>query len=61
MDISDVRRGTQRKHVDEDWAIRTVEELAADHAYDLILVSVQEWMFAAKFLESRSTKRERQL
>jgi 2-dehydropantoate 2-reductase len=56
LDILDVRRGTQRKHVDEDWAIRTVEELPADHPYDLILVSVQEWMFVevAKFLESRT-------
>jgi 2-dehydropantoate 2-reductase len=56
LDVLDVRRGTQRKHVDEDWAIRMVEELPADHSYDLILVSVQEWMFAevAKFLESRA-------
>jgi 2-dehydropantoate 2-reductase len=56
LDIFDVRRGTKRKHVDEDWAIRMVEELPADHSYDLILVSVQEWMFAevVKFLESRT-------
>ena len=56
LDILDVRRGAQRKHVDEDWAIRMVEELPPDHSYDLILVSVQEWMFveAAKFLESRT-------
>ncbi len=55
LDIFDGRRGAQRKHIDEDWAIRMVEELPADHTYDLILVSVQEWMFAevAKFLESR--------
>jgi 2-dehydropantoate 2-reductase len=56
LDVLDVRRGTQRKHVDEDWPIRMVEELPANHSYDLILVSVQEWMFAdvAKFLESRT-------
>jgi 2-dehydropantoate 2-reductase len=56
LDILDVRRGTQRKHVDENWALRMVEELPADHAYDLILVSVQSWQFAevAKFLESRT-------
>ena len=55
LDIFDLRRGAQPKHVDEDWTIRMVEELPADHSYDLILVSVQEWMFAevAKFLESR--------
>ena len=53
LDILDVRRGTQKKHVDEDWALRMVEELPADHTYDLILVSVQSWQFAevAKFLE----------
>ncbi|WP_158822751.1 ketopantoate reductase family protein [Granulicella sp. S156] len=56
LDIFDMRRGAQRKHVDEDWPIRMVEELPADHSYDLILVSVQEWMFAevAKLLESRA-------
>jgi 2-dehydropantoate 2-reductase len=56
LDIFDMRRGAQRKHVDEDWPIRMVEELPADHSCDLILVSVQEWMFAevAKFLESRA-------
>jgi 2-dehydropantoate 2-reductase len=56
LDILDVRRKAQRKHVDEDWAIRMVEELPADHSYDFILVSVQEWMFAevAKFLQSRA-------
>jgi 2-dehydropantoate 2-reductase len=56
LDILDGRRGAQRKHVDEDWAIRMVEELPTDHSYDLILVSVQEWMFAevAKLLESRT-------
>jgi 2-dehydropantoate 2-reductase len=50
-----VRRGTQRKHVDENWALRMVEDLPPDHSYDLILVSVQSWQFAevAKFLESR--------
>ncbi len=55
LDIIDTRRGAQRKHVHEDWTIRMVEELPPDHTYDLILVSVQEWMFAevAKFLESR--------
>jgi len=55
LDIFDLRRGAQPKYVDEDWTIRMVEELPADHSYDLILVSVQEWMFAevAKFLESR--------
>src|SRR6202453_2265006 len=56
LDILDVRRGTQRKHVDENWALRMVEELPADHSYDLVLVSVQSWQFAevAKFLESRT-------
>jgi 2-dehydropantoate 2-reductase len=56
LDILDGRRGAQRKHVDEDWALHMVEELSPDHSYDLILVSVQEWMFAevAKFLESRT-------
>ena len=56
LDILDVRRGTQRKHVNENWALRMVEELPADHSYDLILVSVQSWQFAevAKFLESRT-------
>ena len=27
LDILDGRRGTERKHVDEDWAIRMVDEL----------------------------------
>jgi 2-dehydropantoate 2-reductase len=32
LDILDVRRGTQRKHVDENWALRMVEELRVDHS-----------------------------
>ena len=56
LDVLDARRGAQRKHVNENWAIRMVEELPANHNYDLILVSVQEWMFAevATFLVSRT-------
>ena len=56
LDMLDGRRGAPRKHVDEDWALRMVEELPTDHSYDLILVSVQEWQFdeVAKFLESRT-------
>ena len=56
LDISDGRRGAPRKHVDEDWALRMVEQLPTDHSYDLILVSVQEWQFdeVAKFLEART-------
>src|SRR3984957_4356337 len=56
LDVFDARRGAQRKHVNESWAIRMVEELPANHNYDLILVSVQEWMFAevATFLVSRA-------
>jgi 2-dehydropantoate 2-reductase len=56
LDIFDLRRGAQSKHVDEDWKVRLMEELPPDHSYDLIFVSVQEWMFAevAKFLRSRA-------
>jgi 2-dehydropantoate 2-reductase len=56
LDIFDLRRGTRPKRVDEDWTVRMVEELPADHSYDLILVSVQHWQFAevAKFVESRT-------
>jgi 2-dehydropantoate 2-reductase len=58
LDMLDARRSIFGKRVNESWAIRIREDLAANHDYDLILVSVQHYHFeeVAAFLGTRVGK-----
>lgn len=55
LDIYDARRSARGVPVRRVWPVTLVEDLDADHDYDLIIVSLQHYKFAqaARFLSSR--------
>jgi 2-dehydropantoate 2-reductase len=58
LEIVDARRSIFGEPVNEIWTIHMLEDLPADHDYDVIMVSVQHYHFedAASFLGPRSGK-----
>ena len=56
LDIFDSRKSLMGHHIREAWPVRMREDLAPNHEYDLILVSVQHYRFeeAAAFLATRA-------
>jgi 2-dehydropantoate 2-reductase len=57
LDIYDTRKRLSGIRIQEHWAINMIEDLPADHDYDLILVSIQHYQFdkAIEFLSSRAS------
>jgi len=55
LDIYDTRKSLSGKRIQERWKINMIEDIPADHDYDLILVSVQHYQFdkATEYLSGR--------
>ena len=58
LNVYDTRKSIRGKLIQEIWSVKMIEDLKADHDYDLIFVSVQHYHFAkvAEFLSDKTGK-----